>query len=45
MLAEGVKRRYESGAMAGSEVDFAHLAQRVLDLVSLADRSLRHLGR
>ena len=45
VLAEGVKRRYESGAMADSEVDFAHLAQRVLDLVNLADRSLRRLGR
>lgn len=35
-LAEGVKRRYESGDMADTEVDFDHLNQRVLDLVTLA---------
>jgi aminoglycoside phosphotransferase (APT) family kinase protein len=45
VLAEGVKRRYESGAMAGSNVDFDHLSQRVVDLVGLADRSLERLGR
>ena len=41
ILAEGVKRRYESGTMATADVDFAHLNQRVIDLTSLADQ---HLG-
>jgi aminoglycoside phosphotransferase (APT) family kinase protein len=36
VLAEGVKRRYESQQMASADVDFAHLNQRVLDLVELA---------
>lgn len=41
VLAEGVKRRYESSQMAASAtVDFAHLAQRVVDLADLADRHL-----
>lgn len=40
-LAEGVKRRYESAAMASTDVDFAHLAQRVVDLAELAHQ---HLG-
>jgi aminoglycoside phosphotransferase (APT) family kinase protein len=36
VLAEGVKRRYESGQMGNADVDFDHLNQRVLDLVELA---------
>ena len=37
ILAEGVKRRYDSGTMATDDVDFAHLARRVVDLAELAD--------
>ena len=40
ILAEGVKRRYESATMATSDVDFEHLARRVVDLANLADRHL-----
>jgi aminoglycoside phosphotransferase (APT) family kinase protein len=40
ILAEGVKRRYESASMATSDVDFAHLARRVVDLLDLADHHL-----
>lgn len=40
VLAEGVKRRYESSEMATTSVDFAHLARRVLDLAELADQHL-----
>jgi aminoglycoside phosphotransferase (APT) family kinase protein len=36
VIAEGVKRRYESAQMATSDVDFAHLAQRVVDMADLA---------
>jgi aminoglycoside phosphotransferase (APT) family kinase protein len=42
VLAEGVKRRYESAQMANTDVDFAHLARRVLELADLANY---HLGR
>ncbi|HEX5587305.1 MAG TPA: phosphotransferase family protein [Acidimicrobiia bacterium] len=42
ILAEGVKRRYESATMATSDVDFEHLARRVVDLADLADA---HLSR
>lgn len=42
VLAEGVKRRYETAQMANTDVDFAHLDRRVLDLAELADR---HLSR
>ncbi len=41
VIAEGVKRRYETAQMANTDVDFAHLDQRVLDLVDLAEQ---HLG-
>jgi aminoglycoside phosphotransferase (APT) family kinase protein len=40
VLAEGVKRRYESAQMATGNVDFAHLNQRVLDLADLAHHHL-----
>ena len=40
ILAEGVKRRYESAAMASSDVDFDHLAQRVVDLLEQAEHHL-----
>lgn len=36
VLAEGVKRRYETAQMGSADVDFAHLNQRVLDLAALA---------
>jgi aminoglycoside phosphotransferase (APT) family kinase protein len=42
ILAEGVKRRYETATMATSDVDFEHLARRVVDLADLADH---HLAR
>jgi aminoglycoside phosphotransferase (APT) family kinase protein len=45
VIAEGVKRRYETRQMASEDVDFAHLDRRVVDLVELArqylDRYLR----
>ncbi len=40
VLAEGVKKRYESAQMATSDVDFEHLDQRVVDLAALAERYL-----
>jgi aminoglycoside phosphotransferase (APT) family kinase protein len=40
VLAEGVKKRYESAQMANTDVDFDHLAQRVIDLAVLAERHL-----
>ena len=39
VLAEGVKRRYET-AQTAADVDFAHLDQRVLDLADLAQHHL-----
>jgi aminoglycoside phosphotransferase (APT) family kinase protein len=42
VLAEGVKRRYESAQMASAEVDFVHLNRRVIDLAELAHH---HLAR
>ncbi len=44
VIAEGVKHRYESGAMAGSDVDHAHLERRVRDLLTQADRHLGTIG-
>ncbi len=41
ILAEGVKRRYESAQMANTDVDFAHLARRVIDL---AEQARHHLS-
>jgi aminoglycoside phosphotransferase (APT) family kinase protein len=40
VLAEGVKKRYESAQMANADVDFDHLAQRVIDLADLAEHHL-----
>ncbi|MGD9795097.1 MAG: phosphotransferase family protein [Acidimicrobiia bacterium] len=40
VLAEGVKRRYDTGAMASSNVDFAHLNQRVIDAATFAAERL-----
>jgi aminoglycoside phosphotransferase (APT) family kinase protein len=42
VLAEGVKRRYETTAMAITDVDVGHLDRRVLDLADLAQH---HLSR
>jgi aminoglycoside phosphotransferase (APT) family kinase protein len=36
VLAEGVKKRYDTGQMASDDVDHAHLERRVVDLVELA---------
>ena len=40
VIAEGVKRRYETAQMATNDVDFAHLDQRVIDLANLAEQHL-----
>lgn len=40
VIAEGVKKRYETAQMADTNVDFAHLSQRVIDLATLADHHL-----
>lgn len=40
VLAEGVKRRYDTAQMATTDVDHAHLDQRVIDLAGLAARHL-----
>ena len=40
VIAEGVKRRHESGSMASTGFDAEVLAQRVLDRAELADRFL-----
>ena len=45
VLAEGVKRRYESAQMASGDVDFVHLNQRVLDLADLARYHLNRFSR
>ena len=45
VLAEGVKRRYESAQMASGDVDFVHLNQRVLDLADLARYHLNLFSR
>jgi aminoglycoside phosphotransferase (APT) family kinase protein len=36
VIAEGVKRRYETGAMASRDVDFGHLDRRIVRLAELA---------
>jgi aminoglycoside phosphotransferase (APT) family kinase protein len=36
VIAEGVKRRYESAQMANTNVDFEHLAQRVTNMAGMA---------
>ena len=40
VLAEGVKKRYETAQMANADIDMAHLDRRVIDLVELADHHL-----
>jgi aminoglycoside phosphotransferase (APT) family kinase protein len=40
-IAEGVKRRYEQAQMASTDVDFAHLDRRVVDMAELARELLR----
>ena len=45
VIAEGVKRRYESKQMASTDVDFGHLERRVNDLVGLADHFLDRFER
>jgi aminoglycoside phosphotransferase (APT) family kinase protein len=40
ILAEGVKRRYESATMASTDVDFDHLSRRVINLADLAAHHL-----
>ncbi|MGE0308841.1 MAG: phosphotransferase family protein [Acidimicrobiia bacterium] len=45
IIAEGMKRRYESATMADTNVDFGHLTRRVLDMLALADRHLTASGR
>lgn len=44
VIAEGIKRRYSSGAMGHDGVDHAHLERRVRSLADQADRHLRALG-
>jgi aminoglycoside phosphotransferase (APT) family kinase protein len=44
IIAEGIKRRYESGAMANAAVDMGHLERRVHALVAQADGHLRNVG-
>ncbi len=40
VLAEGVKKRYETAQLANADIDMAHLDRRVIDLVGLADHHL-----
>jgi aminoglycoside phosphotransferase (APT) family kinase protein len=40
VLAEGVKKRYETAQLVNASVDMAHLDRRVIDLVELADLHL-----
>jgi aminoglycoside phosphotransferase (APT) family kinase protein len=42
VLAEGVKKRYDTAQLVNTAVDMAHLDRRVIDLVELADL---HLSR
>jgi aminoglycoside phosphotransferase (APT) family kinase protein len=44
VIAEGIKRRYESRSMATADVDFDHLERRVRLLAALADQHLRAAG-
>lgn len=44
VMAEGVKRRYESAQMANADVDFDHLDRRVVDLATLAEVHLDAFG-
>ena len=44
VLAEGVKKRYESAQMANTNVDFDHLSRRVVNLAALAEHHLDRYG-
>jgi aminoglycoside phosphotransferase (APT) family kinase protein len=44
VIAEGVKHRYEAGAMADSDVDHGFLDRRVGGLLAQSDRHLRAFG-
>jgi len=44
VIAEGIKRRYESRSMASADVDFGHLERRVRLLAALADQHLQAAG-
>lgn len=44
VIAEGMKRRYESNQMASTDVDFDHLSQRVINLAELASQHLAEYG-
>ena len=44
VIAEGVKHRYESGALADAGVDHGYLERRVRDLLVHCDRHLRTSG-
>jgi len=45
IIAEGMKRRYESATMADTNIDFGHLDRRVADMIGLAERHLVASGR
>ena len=44
VIAEGVKHRYESGALADVGVDYGYLERRVRDLLAQCDERLRTSG-
>ena len=44
VIAEGIRHRYQAGAMADSDVDHGFLAQRIVDLLAQSDRHLRAIG-
>jgi aminoglycoside phosphotransferase (APT) family kinase protein len=44
VIAEGVKHRYESGALAEAGVDYGYLERRVRDLLAQCDGHLRTSG-
>jgi aminoglycoside phosphotransferase (APT) family kinase protein len=44
VIAEGIRHRYQAGAMADSDVDHGFLAWRIVDLLAQSDRHLRAIG-
>jgi aminoglycoside phosphotransferase (APT) family kinase protein len=44
VIAEGIKRRYQDGALPDSGVDPTFLAQRIVDLLAQSDEHLRAIG-
>jgi aminoglycoside phosphotransferase (APT) family kinase protein len=44
VIAEGMKRRYETGALARQEVDVAAIAHRVVDRARMAEACLDQAG-